>query len=192
MSRSSRTRRFRALAALLAAGAIGASGIAALACGAIVGVEDVTLLRNKDAASPSVDEEAATDVDAQVDRDGSVPIVTELGQDLVRRLDEYEFEQAELLARVVGFIDHKIMLIVIRHAISGVATVNSEDALLNDPHALAMLIDIFSERGYHALVDLHRIEIPEKVDLQTGAITCREKKVFRITIRFKGSEIRRG
>jgi adenylate kinase len=28
--------------------------------------------------------------------------------------------------------------------------------------------------------------------LQTGKITCREKKVFRITIRFKGSEIRRG
>ena len=55
-----------------------------------------------------------------------------------------------------------------------------------------MLIDIFSERGYHALVDLHRIEIPEKVDLQSGAITCREKKVYRITIRFKGSEIRRG
>lgn len=119
-------------------------------------------------------------------------IIIHARQDLVRRLDEYEFEQAELLARVVEFIDHKIMPIVIRHAISGVATVNSEDALLNDPHALAMLIDIFSERGYHALVDLHRIEIPEKVDLQTGAITCREKKVFRITIRFKGSEIRRG
>jgi len=51
---------------------------------------------------------------------------------------------------------------------------------------------VFSERGYHALVDLHRIEIPEKVDLTTGAITCREKKVYRITIRFKGSEIRRG
>ncbi len=119
-------------------------------------------------------------------------IIIHARQDLVRRLDEYEFEQSELLAKVVDFIDHKIMPIVIRHAISGVATVNSEDALLNDPHALAMLIDIFSERGYHALVDLHRIEIPEKVDLQTGAISCREKKVFRITIRFKGSEIRRG
>ncbi len=119
-------------------------------------------------------------------------IIIHARQDLVRRLDEYEFEQSELLAKVVEFIDHKIMPIVIRHAISGVATVNSEDALLNDPHALAMLIDIFSERGYHALVDLHRIELPEKVDLSTGVITCREKKVFRITIRFKGSEIRRG
>ena len=119
-------------------------------------------------------------------------IIVHARQDLVRRLDEYEFEQSALVAKVVEFIDHKIMPIVIRHAISGVANVNSEDALLNDPLALAMLIDIFSERGYHAVVDLHRIEIPEKVDLRTGAITCREKKVFRITIRFKGSEIRRG
>lgn len=119
-------------------------------------------------------------------------IIIHARQELVRRLDQYEFEHPQLLPHVVEFIDHKIMPIVIRHAISGVATVNSEDVLLNDPLALAMLIDIFSERGYHALVDLHRIEVPERVDLQTGAIHCREKKVFRITIRFKGSEIRRG
>ena len=84
------------------------------------------------------------------------------------------------------------MPIVILHAISGVAMVNTEDRLLHNAVALAMLIDVFSERGYHAAVDLHRIEIPETVDLKTGAIRCREKKVFRITIRFKGSEIRRG
>jgi adenylate kinase len=84
------------------------------------------------------------------------------------------------------------MPIVLRHAISGVASVNSEDPVFDDPMALAMLIDVFSERGYHAVVDLHRIEVPERVDLQTGAITCRVKKVYRIQIRFQGSEIRRG
>lgn len=119
-------------------------------------------------------------------------IVVHARQDLVRRLDDYEFEHAELLQRVVEFIEKRILPIVIRHAISGLAMVNAEDPLLHDPHALAMLIDVFSERGYHAVVDLHRIEIPEKFDLKTGEITCREKKVFRITIRFKGSEIRRG
>lgn len=119
-------------------------------------------------------------------------IVVHARQDLVRRLDDYEFEHPELFQRVVNFIEKRILPIVIRHAISGVAMVNAEDPLLHDPHALAMLIDVFSERGYHAVVDLHRIEIPEKVDLKTGEITCREKKVFRITIRFKGSEIRRG
>ena len=69
---------------------------------------------------------------------------------------------------------------------------NSEDALLNDPLALAMLIDVFSERGYHAVVDLHKIEIPEKFDLKTGQISCRLKRVYRVSIRFHGSEIRRG
>ena len=84
------------------------------------------------------------------------------------------------------------MPIVHRHAISGAALVNTEDALLEDATAIAMLIDVFSERGFHAVVDLHKIEIPEKFDLVTGQITCRMKRVYRIQIRFHGSEIRRG
>jgi adenylate kinase len=119
-------------------------------------------------------------------------IIVHARQELVRRLDAYEFEQPELMEQVVSFIEKKIMPIVLRHAISGVAHVNTEDATLDDPRALAMLIDIFSERGYHAVVDLHRIEVPERMDLATGAITCRTKKVYRIQIRFQGSEIRRG
>jgi adenylate kinase len=119
-------------------------------------------------------------------------IVVHARQELVKRLDAYEYEQPELFLRVVGFIEKKIMPIVMRHAISGVALVNTEEAILDDTHALAMLIDIFSERGYHAVVDLHRIEVPERVDLATGQIKCRVKKVYRIQIRFHGSEIRRG
>ncbi len=119
-------------------------------------------------------------------------IIVHARQDLVRRLDDYEFDHSALFQDVVEFIDRKIMPIVVRHAISGVAMVNREDTLLDDPLALAMLIDIFSDRGYHAVVDLHRIEVPKKVNLTTGAIECREKKVYRITIRFRGSEIRRG
>lgn len=126
----------------------------------------------------------------------SLPVASEIiihaRQELVRRLDSYQFEHAALLSRVVVFIEKKIMPIVLRHAISGVALVNTEDTTLEDPLALAMLIDIFSERGFHAVVDLHRIEVPEKFDLATGMIKCRVKKVFRIQIRFQGSEIRRG
>ena len=125
-----------------------------------------------------------------------VPVASEIvihaRQEMVKRLDAYAFEQADLFARVVGFIDKKVVPIVIRHAISGVALVNTEDPILDDPLALAMLIDVFSERGYHAAVDLHRIEIPESFDLKTGGIKCRIKKVYRIQIRFSGSEIRRG
>ena len=125
-----------------------------------------------------------------------VPVASEIvvhaRQEMVKRLDAYAFEQADLFGRLVGFIDKKIVPIIIRHAISGVALVNTEDTILDDPVALAMLIDVFSERGYHAAVDLHRIEIPESFDVKTGVIKCRLKKVFRIQIRFSGSEIRRG
>ena len=131
-----------------------------------------------------------------VDRLRDVPVANEIivhaRQELVKRLDSYELGQPELFGQVVRFIAKKILPIVQRHAISGAALVNTEEPLLANPTALAMLIDVFSERGFHAVVDIHRIEVPEKVDLATGNISCRVKKVFRIQIRFQGSEIRRG
>ena len=131
-----------------------------------------------------------------VDRLRHVPVANEIivhaRQELVKRLDSYEFGQPELFARIVEFIRKRILPIVQRHAISGAALVNTEDPLLDDATAIAMLIDIFSERGFHAVVDLHKIEVPEKFDLATGQITCRVKRVYRIQVRFLGSEIRRG
>jgi adenylate kinase len=131
-----------------------------------------------------------------VDRLRGVPVASQIiihaRQELVKRLDSYELEHGELFAQVTGFIEKKIIPIVIRHAISGVALINAEEKVLEDALALTMLIDVFSERGYHAVVDLHKIEVPEKFDLATGQIRCRLKKVFRIQIRFHGSEIRRG
>ncbi|MBI5382896.1 MAG: nucleoside monophosphate kinase [Opitutae bacterium] len=119
-------------------------------------------------------------------------IVLHARQELVKRLDSYALEHTELFSRVVAFVEKKMMPIVLRHAISGVAVINTEEPVLDDPIALAMLIDVFSERGYHAVIDIHRIEVPERVDLTTGAIKCRIKKVYRVQIRFQGSEIRRG
>lgn len=119
-------------------------------------------------------------------------IIEHARQQLVRRLDQYEIENAAQFHRMIDFIEGKIMPIVRHHAITGLAHINSEEPSLDNPLSMAMLIDIFSERGYHASVDLHKIEIPEEFDLRTGQIRCRMKKVWRIQIRFKGSEIRRG
>ena len=131
-----------------------------------------------------------------VDRLRGVPVASQIiihaRQELVKRLDSYELEHSAVFAGVVAFIEEKILPIVLRHAISGTAHINTEDRLLDDPLALAMLIDVFSERGYHAGVDIHRIEIPDRIDLTTGKVISRTKKVFRIEIRFQGSEIRRG
>jgi len=131
-----------------------------------------------------------------VDRLRGVPVARDIivhaRQELVKRLDGYELEHSVLFAKVIDFIEKKILPIVLCHAISGVAHINTEDPVLDDPVALAMLIDVFSERGYHAVVDIHKIEVPERVDPTTGLIKCRVKRVYRILIRFQGSEIRRG
>jgi adenylate kinase len=125
-----------------------------------------------------------------------VPLAEELvvhgRQELVKRLDSYELEHTALLVRIVDLVSTKFMPIITRHALSGRAHVNSEDPIFNEPLAIPMLIDLFAERGYHAVVDKHIQEVPERVDLETGAITCRSKSVYRIEISFEASKIRRG
>ena len=119
-------------------------------------------------------------------------IVSHARRELVDRLDEYEIEHTELFHKVVDLVEQKMMPIVVRHAISGNANINNEDQLWEEHLALAMLIDVFSERGFHATVDVRRHDVPESFDLETGKIHLSQKKVYRITVRFKGSEIRRG
>lgn len=113
-------------------------------------------------------------------------------RDLVYRLDRYEIGNPTLFHKVIAFIENHIIPVVKPHAIAGRAHINTEDALLSEPLALPMLIDIFSERGFYASVDVHMQEVPENFDMTTGKIICRHKKIYRIMIRFKGSEIRRG
>ena len=126
----------------------------------------------------------------------NIPLASEIvrhaRRDLVERLDGYAMEQTELFHRVVELIEHRMMPIIVRHAISGDAHISSEDNLLREPNALAILIDVFSERGYHASVDVRIQDVPQRVDLRTGEIEMLQKRVYRIAIRFKGSEIRRG
>lgn len=119
-------------------------------------------------------------------------LVTHARQELVRRLDSYELENRKLFHDVIRLIENRFMPIVARHAIPGLAVVNSEDALFDDPLALAMVIDIFAERGYRAAANVNRADIAESVDLKTGRIVCSTKKIYRFEIRFAGSEIRRG
>ncbi len=119
-------------------------------------------------------------------------IILHARQELVRRLNEYAEHHHELFSQVIAIIQEKMMPVVIKHAISGEAYFNSENPVFNDPLALAMAIDIFSERGYHASINIWKENHPQKIDMQTGDITCKEHRVYRFRIRFHGSEIRRG
>jgi len=134
--------------------------------------------------------------EATYDRLSSIPIASTISaharQDLVDRLDSYEQRQNLLFSKVVDTINCVFMPIIQRHAISGMAVVNTEDTIFGDADALTMLIDIFSERGYHAIIDIHRDEVPDAIDPKTFKIKTRIKLVYRVRVQFKGSEIRRG
>jgi adenylate kinase len=119
-------------------------------------------------------------------------LATHARQELVERLETYEGEQRLLFERVVRLIENKLIPIIRAHAITGHARINTEDELLDEPLALRMMIDVLSERGFHALVDVHKVEVPERVNLTTGEITIRTKKVYRIEVRYQPSDIRRG
>lgn len=126
----------------------------------------------------------------------NIPIAGQLTvharQELIERLEVYEGEHKPLFQRVVNLIEEKMMPIIRAHAISGHAKINSEDEMLDDPLTLRIMIDVFSERGFHATVDIHRMEVPVRVDPETWEIICRTKKVFRIEIRYQPSDIQRG
>ncbi|HQW29685.1 MAG TPA: hypothetical protein PK529_10905, partial [Verrucomicrobiales bacterium] len=119
-------------------------------------------------------------------------IVVHARQELVRRLDGYAREHRALFIRVVELINVKFIPIIQRHAISGRAVINNEDEVLADPLALGMLIDVFSDRGFHAVVDKQLTKVPERVNVQTGEIEFRPNTTYRIRVYFEGSEIRSG
>lgn len=128
----------------------------------------------------------------------NIPVASQLAlharQELVERLEMYEEQHKALFQRVVKLIELKMIPIIRTHAISGHARINTEDEVFDDREALAlrMMIDVFSERGFHASVDIHRMDVPERINPDTWEIICRTKKVFRIEIRYQPSEIRRG
>ncbi len=131
-----------------------------------------------------------------LDRIAHIPVAQRLGiharQDLVTRLESYNRDFPELFEQVVALIEEKFIPIIRTHAISGMAYINSESPLLNEQHVLAMLVDVFSERGYHAVVDVRRYDIPVRVNRETFEIECEPKKVWHFIVTFPGSEIRRG
>lgn len=130
------------------------------------------------------------------DRLRSLPLAQDITlharQELVKRLDSYELEHSDLFVQVVASVHEKFMPIIERYAIPGRAVVNTEDELFDDSLALSMLIDIFSERGFEALVDKTIKEVPRRVDPETWELITSRKNVYRIQVQFPGSAIRRG
>lgn len=119
-------------------------------------------------------------------------IIVHARQELVERLEIYTAKHRDLFSRLVNLLNIEFMPVIQRHAVSGHAVIRSEDTVFDYPLAIAIVLDIFSERGYRASAEVRDEEIPERVDLQTGLIQTRRKRVYRFTVLFHGSVIRRG
>ena len=141
--------------------------------------------------------QSSLELDPQThDRLSPLPIAQEITlharQELVKRLDSYEINHPDLFDRVVQAIKNEFIPIISRHAFSGKARISTENELFQKHNSLAMLIDVFSERGFQVTIDKQMQFIPERFDLSTGKIHNQEKPVYRIEISFLGSTIRRG
>jgi adenylate kinase len=119
-------------------------------------------------------------------------IIVHARQELVERLENYTAKHHDLFSQLVGIVREEFMPAVQRHAVSGHAVVRTEDPVFDDSLAIAIVLDIFSERGYRASAEIRDEEIPERIDLQSGMIHTRRKRVYRFTVLFNGSVIRRG
>jgi len=125
-----------------------------------------------------------------------IPVASEVTQyarqELVRRLDSYEHAAAHVFREVAAFIEAQVVPIIVRHALAGRCIVKTESPLFEDATTVDMVLDILAERGYHAVYQEQRVPVPERVDLQTGVITARDRVQHTFEIRFHPPEIRRG
>lgn len=130
------------------------------------------------------------------DRIAGIPIAQALGiharQELVDRLERYNEEYADIFLPVIEIIESEFIPTIRMHAISGRAYVYSDNAIFEDQLAIAMVIDIFSERGYHTVADHRRYPVPVRLNADTLEIETRKNRLWRFIITFPGSEIRRG
>jgi len=125
-----------------------------------------------------------------------IPLVSEVTlyarQELVRRLDSYEHASAPLFKEAATFIETDIVPVIVRHALAGRCVVTTDHALFESPTAVDMVLDILSERGYHAVYQEQRVPVPHSFDLRSGAITCQDRIQHAFEIFFHPPEIRRG
>jgi len=114
----------------------------------------------------------------------SKELVRTARQQLVSRLDTYAELHRPDFAAVLGLLDSEVVPLLRHMGLSGHAQYSSQSPLFAEaPMAVSMLIDTLSDRGFSASYAPVRSVLPERVDLKTGEVRCREvvSHVFRIT-----------
>jgi hypothetical protein len=102
----------------------------------------------------------------------AVDLVRNARRELVARLDGYAARHAATLADVVAVAEEQVAPALRRAALAGHATFRTSAPLVErEPLALAMLLDVLSDRGYAVHHECRKWEVPVRFDTGSGAIT---------------------
>ena len=118
-------------------------------------------------------------------------LVIHARQEMVRRLDNYSFQEHDMFQTVVHCLTNEFFPIIKAHSLVGAAIVRSQNVVFRRPSAIACAIDILAERGFHAICDIEKVKIPSQVDMETGIIKCEVEKSWIFHVSFKRPVVRK-
>jgi adenylate kinase len=116
---------------------------------------------------------------------------------LVTRLNSYALDHAALFTQVVDLLENEFLHIIRRQSLAGAAVIRSNNALLETPIAVNILLDVLSERGFTCVLDVVRTPVPLRLeplvygDTVGPRIITRIDRTFVFHITFPKPEIRR-
>ena len=102
----------------------------------------------------------------------AVDLVRNARRELVARLDGYAARHPGTLADVVAVAEEQVAPALRRAALAGHATFRTSAPLFErEPLAIAMLLDVLSDRGYAVHHECRKWEVPVRFDAATGVVT---------------------
>lgn len=96
-----------------------------------------------------------------------------------------------LFGRVLGLLQQEVLPLLQQGALGGSAEWVSQEQLFNQhPGCVDMLLDVLSDRGFHATYVKELLAVPSVFDPTTGAITAQLQPVHRFKLNFEAPGVR--
>lgn len=112
-------------------------------------------------------------------------------QQLVSRLEGYCRQQRPLFGRVLGLVQQHVVPLLQQGALSGAAEwVTQDDLFTMHPVCIHMLLDVLSDRGFHAHYVQEVMAVPVSFNTATGAISTCMKPLHRFRFSFDAAGVR--
>ncbi|KAF2070950.1 hypothetical protein CYY_007723 [Polysphondylium violaceum] len=123
-----------------------------------------------------------------------IPLVTDITLharvDLVTRLDDYQNRHTDLFTSVVHVIEKEFVPTIRRHSIAGSAMIRVTNSLFSSALAIDIALDVLSERGFRATVDVKTTYIPHKINPTTYEIESITQTEYQFKVDFEKPLIR--